>query len=64
MPWFFNYAVTKQDIEDHFNTHGSGKIAEIKLKSGFGFIEYEDEMDAKDVVPGMSFATSYLLRSG
>ncbi|BDD56842.1 hypothetical protein MAP00_002260 [Monascus purpureus] len=43
--------VTKQDIEDHFSTHGSGKIREIKLKTGFGFIEYEDEMDAKDVVP-------------
>ncbi|KAL1958242.1 hypothetical protein VTO42DRAFT_4750 [Malbranchea cinnamomea] len=43
--------VTKQEIEDHFNTHGSGKIVEIKLMNGFGFIEYEDAMDAKDVVP-------------
>lgn len=48
-----SFPVTKQDIEDHFSTHGSGKIREIKLKTGFGFIEYEDEMDAKDVVPGM-----------
>lgn len=44
--------VTKQDIEDHFSSHGSGKIMEIKLMSGFGFIEYEDQMDARDVVPG------------
>ncbi|KAJ5287520.1 Pre-RNA splicing factor Srp2 [Penicillium angulare] len=43
--------VTKQDIEEHFSTHGSGKITEIKLMNGFGFIEYEDAMDARDVVP-------------
>lgn len=48
--------VTKQDIEDHFNSHGSGKITEIKLMTGFGFIEYEDAMDAKDVVPGEKFS--------
>lgn len=47
-------AVTKQDIEEHFSTHGSGKITEIKLMNGFGFIEYEDAMDARDVVPGKS----------
>lgn len=44
--------MTKQDIEEHFSTHGSGKITEIKLMNGFGFIEYEDAMDARDVVPG------------
>ncbi|KAJ5736233.1 uncharacterized protein N7483_001358 [Penicillium malachiteum] len=43
--------VTKQDIEEHFSTHGSGKITEIKLMNGFGFVEYEDAMDARDVVP-------------
>ncbi|KAJ6115750.1 hypothetical protein N7523_006167 [Penicillium sp. IBT 18751x] len=43
--------VTKPDIEEHFSTHGSGKITEIKLMNGFGFIEYEDAMDARDVVP-------------
>lgn len=43
---------TKQDIEDHFNSHGTGKITEIKLMNGFGFIEYEDAMDARDIVPG------------
>jgi hypothetical protein len=45
-------AVTKPDIEEHFSSHGSGKITEIKLMNGFGFIEYEDAMDARDVVPG------------
>lgn len=45
-------SVTKQDIEEHFGSHGSGKITEIKLMSGFGFIEYEDSLDARDVVPG------------
>lgn len=45
-------AVTKQDVEEHFSSHGSGKITEIKLMNGFGFIEYEDAMDARDVVPG------------
>lgn len=48
-------SVTKQDIEEHFGSHGSGKITEIKLMSGFGFIEYEDAMDARDVVPGKCF---------
>jgi RNA recognition motif. (a.k.a. RRM, RBD, or RNP domain) len=43
---------TKQEIEDHFSTHGTGKITEIKLMNGFGFIEYEDAMDARDIVPG------------
>merc|ERR1711939_480008 len=43
--------ITKQDIEEHFGTHGAGSIKEIKLMNGFGFIEYEDAMDARDVVP-------------
>ncbi|PLB33664.1 uncharacterized protein BDW47DRAFT_113513 [Aspergillus candidus] len=43
--------VNKQDIEEHFSTHGSGKVTEIKLMNGFGFIEYEDAMDARDIVP-------------
>ncbi|EXJ57342.1 hypothetical protein A1O7_07689 [Cladophialophora yegresii CBS 114405] len=46
--------ITKQDIEEHFGTHGAGTIKEIKLMNGFGFIEYEDAMDARDVVPGNS----------
>ena len=43
---------TKADVEAHFNTHGTGEITEIKLMNGFGFIEYKDAMDARDVVPG------------
>jgi hypothetical protein len=43
---------TKADVEAHFASHGTGKITEIKLMNGFGFIEYEDAMDARDVVPG------------
>lgn len=39
-------------METHFASHGTGKITEIKLMNGFGFIEYEDAMDARDVVPG------------
>ena len=45
-------AVTKEDIQNHFVDHGSGKITEVKLMNGFGFIEYDDAMDARDVVPG------------
>lgn len=43
---------TKADVENHFNSHGAGEITEIKLMNGFGFIEYKDSMDARDVVPG------------
>ncbi|CAI7648616.1 unnamed protein product [Penicillium bialowiezense] len=43
--------VTKGDIEEHFSSHGSGKITEIKLMNGFGFIEYDDQLDARDIVP-------------
>ncbi|KAK5002902.1 hypothetical protein LTR28_010845, partial [Elasticomyces elasticus] len=43
--------VTKADVENHFATHGTGEITEIKLMNGFGFIEYKDAMDARDVVP-------------
>ena len=46
---------TKADVENHFNTHGTGEITEIKLMNGFGFIEYKDAMDARDVVPGAYF---------
>ena len=48
------HSATKQDIEDHFNSQGTGKITEIKLMNGFGFIEYEDALDARDIVPSES----------
>jgi transcription initiation factor TFIID subunit 15 len=47
---------TKADVESHFNTHGTGEITEIKLMNGFGFIEYKDAMDARDVVPGTALS--------
>ena len=47
-------AVTKEDIQEHFKAHGTGNITEVKLMNGFGFIEYDDAMDARDVVPGES----------
>lgn len=50
--------MTKQDIEEHFSTHGTGKITEIKLMNGFGFIEYDDEMDARDIVPGKTLRST------
>jgi len=45
-------AATKADVESHFASHGTGEITEVKLMNGFGFIEYKDPMDARDVVPG------------
>ncbi|GAM90567.1 hypothetical protein ANO11243_086110 [Dothideomycetidae sp. 11243] len=42
---------TKQDVADHFASHGTGEITDIKLMNGFGFVEYKDSMDARDVVP-------------
>ncbi|KAH8146456.1 uncharacterized protein LAJ45_09402 [Morchella importuna] len=41
----------KQEVEDFFKEHGSGNIVEVKLMNGFGFIQYDNEADAKDVVP-------------
>jgi hypothetical protein len=43
--------VTKADIEQHFAVYRS-KITEIKLMNGFGFIEFEDAIDARDTVSG------------
>jgi hypothetical protein len=48
-----SHPVTKEDIQEHFKTHGTGNITEVKLMNGFGFVEYDDPMDARDVVPGM-----------
>lgn len=54
---------TKADVEAHFATHGTGEITEIKLMNGFGFIEYKDAMDARDVVPGESRSYSVFVSS-
>ncbi|KAF2425279.1 hypothetical protein EJ08DRAFT_617483 [Tothia fuscella] len=50
-------SATKADVESHFSTHGTGEITEIKLMNGFGFIEYKDQMDARDVVPAFHGST-------
>jgi hypothetical protein len=52
-------SATKPDIEEHFSSHGTGKITEIKLMNGFGFIEYEDARDARDIVPGQYRQSSF-----
>ncbi|MCJ1225999.1 hypothetical protein MMC12_002648 [Toensbergia leucococca] len=44
-------AVTKEDIQNHFKTNATGTITEVKLMNGFGFVEYDDPMDARDIVP-------------
>ncbi|EWC43795.1 hypothetical protein DRE_07304 [Drechslerella stenobrocha 248] len=44
-------AATKKDVEDFFDKHGHGTIKEIKLMNGFGFIEYSNPTDARDIVP-------------
>ena len=46
------FAVTKEDIQAHFSKDGTGNITEVKLMNGFGFIEYDDPLDARDMVPG------------
>lgn len=51
-------SATKADVEAHFATHGTGEITEVKLMNGFGFIEYKDPMDARDVVPGTLLSIS------
>ncbi|KAF8460358.1 hypothetical protein BDZ91DRAFT_664452 [Kalaharituber pfeilii] len=43
--------VTKREVEDFFKQHGSGHIVEVKLMNGFGFIQYDNEEDPKDIVP-------------
>ena len=45
-------AVTKREVEDFFKQHGNGHIMEVKLMNGFGFIQYDNEDDPKDIVPG------------
>lgn len=47
--------MTKEDIYAHFK-EAPGEITEVKLMNGFGFIEYKDAMDARDVVPSKSSA--------
>lgn len=40
----------RQEVEDLLN--GYGRIDEMRLMSGFGFLEFSDARDAADVVKG------------
>jgi len=41
-------AAKGNDVEDFFSKYG--RIREINLKSGYGFVEFEDRRDAEDAV--------------
>eukprot|EP00126_Sphaerothecum_destruens_P012557 Sdes_comp21518_c0_seq1m20132 len=43
-----NHEARERDIERHFDKFG--KVRELHLKNGFGFIEFEDQRDADDAV--------------
>ncbi|KAI1730288.1 RNA recognition motif domain-containing protein [Ditylenchus destructor] len=43
---------TEHDIEDFFR--GYGKILEVVLKKGFGFVQFEDKHDAEDAIKDLN----------
>uniref|UniRef100_A0A667XJI1 Serine and arginine rich splicing factor 6b n=1 Tax=Myripristis murdjan TaxID=586833 RepID=A0A667XJI1_9TELE len=43
-----SYHVREKDIQRFFS--GYGKLMEIDLKNGYGFVEFEDNRDADDAV--------------
>ncbi|KAG0418631.1 hypothetical protein HPB47_004693 [Ixodes persulcatus] len=43
-----NYDVRERDLERFFK--GFGRIREISIKNGFGFVEFDDPRDADDAV--------------
>uniref|UniRef100_A0A8C7WGL8 Serine and arginine rich splicing factor 6 n=2 Tax=Salmoninae TaxID=504568 RepID=A0A8C7WGL8_ONCMY len=43
-----NYNAREKDLQRFFN--GYGKLMEIDLKNGYGFVEFEDNRDADDAV--------------
>lgn len=54
--------VTKREVEDFFKAGGPGNVVEVKLMNGFGFIQYDNEEDAKEVVPGTCiWSPTYML---
>ena len=59
---FAGTTVTKEDITKHFSD-GPGTISEIKIMNGFGFLEYVDPADARDVVPRTLSCLPYPLLS-
>ena len=56
--------VTKREVEDFFKQHGNGNIVEVKLMNGFGFIQYDNEDDPKDIVPGEGSSVGVLREYG
>uniref|UniRef100_A0A8B9JBA4 RRM domain-containing protein n=1 Tax=Astyanax mexicanus TaxID=7994 RepID=A0A8B9JBA4_ASTMX len=43
-----SYHVREKDIQRFFS--GYGKLLEVDLKNGYGFVEFEDTRDADDAV--------------
>ncbi|RPD67065.1 hypothetical protein L227DRAFT_648194, partial [Lentinus tigrinus ALCF2SS1-6] len=43
-----SYKVTAEDLHKYLSIYGS--ISEIKLRPGFGFVQFESDKDARDVV--------------
>uniref|UniRef100_A0A8C7HEU3 RRM domain-containing protein n=2 Tax=Oncorhynchus TaxID=8016 RepID=A0A8C7HEU3_ONCKI len=43
-----SYHAREKDLQRFFN--GYGKLMEIDLKNGYGFVEFEDNRDADDAV--------------
>uniref|UniRef100_A0A5S6Q0F1 RRM domain-containing protein n=1 Tax=Trichuris muris TaxID=70415 RepID=A0A5S6Q0F1_TRIMR len=43
-----SYEIRENDVEDFFK--GYGKIRDINLKQGYGFVEFDDYRDANDAV--------------
>lgn len=47
-----SYRARESDVERFFR--GFGKIREINLKNGYGFVEFDDSRDADDAVYEMN----------
>lgn len=43
-----SYRARERDVEHFFR--GFGKIREVTLKNGFGFVEFDDPRDAEDAI--------------
>lgn len=39
---------SRRDLEDLFKEYG--RILDVTVKSGFGFVEFQDKIDAEDAV--------------